>query len=118
MFDIKPIDNSGNIDVSKISNVQSVLNLGRRFKMGKTGVLSIKHKKQSIKYGSDGAHRGSEKCGVIVTPQEELEKYLNEELDFQIELAAIGAKVHRPSIKPSIKYKVLSIKEEVKPIPY
>ena len=27
MFDIKPVNNSGNVDVSKIYNIQSILNL-------------------------------------------------------------------------------------------
>ena len=29
MFDIKPIDDGGNVDVQKIYSVESVLNLGR-----------------------------------------------------------------------------------------
>ena len=62
MFDIKPIDGSGNIDVEKIYSVESVLNLGRKFRIGKDGKgalkgqPSIKNKVSSIKYKKPEYH--------------------------------------------------------------
>ena len=46
MFDIKPVDNSGNIDVSKIYEIQTVVNLGRKFRVTKGG---IKFQSQKLK---------------------------------------------------------------------
>src|SRR3989338_8376290 len=99
MFDIKPVDDSGNIDISKIYNIQPVLNLGRRFRINKSGKVSFKNQKPaknekfSAIYTIDGAHRGIEKCGIITTPQEELEKYLNEDLDSAGELTLRGVNI-------------------------
>ena len=99
MFDIKPVDDSGNIDISKIYNIQPVLNLGRRFRINKSGKVSFKNQKpaKNEKFSAidtiDGAHRGIEKCGIITTPQEELEKYLNEDLDSAGELTLRGVNI-------------------------
>src|SRR3989344_4968156 len=53
MFDIKPVDDSGCIDVSKISNIQTVVNLGRRFRINKSGKVSFKNQKPA-KNASNG----------------------------------------------------------------
>src|SRR3989338_5699418 len=53
MFDIKPVDDSGGIDVSKISNIQTVVNLGRRFRINKSGKVSFKNQKPA-KNASNG----------------------------------------------------------------
>ncbi len=99
MFDIRPIDDSGNVDVSKISNIQSVLNLGRRFRVTKTGIKSqILNPKSQIKNQkptktSSSTQADSFRQGKF-NPREELEKYLNESLDLKVELASIGAELH------------------------
>src|SRR3989344_5092117 len=45
MFDIKPLNDSGRVDFSKISNIQPVLNLGRKFRISKSGKATLKNQK-------------------------------------------------------------------------
>ena len=78
MFDIKPLDNSGNVDVSKISGIQVVLNLGRKFRINKNGEVSLKNKKPAK-----------------LNPQEEFEKYLNKQFNIRTELASVGIEIHK-----------------------
>src|SRR3989344_127878 len=53
LFDIKPVNENGEINVEKISNVEPLLNLGRKLRIGKSGqpslTSSIKNKESSIK---------------------------------------------------------------------
>ena len=127
MFDIRPVDKTGSVDFAKMSGVQSVVNLGRKFKINKKGELRIKNVGRT-----DGAHHDIEKCGIIlthnptlsnltITPQEELEKYLNEDFDPNVELAAMGALVVNDiGFKPrrqKIKREILNLDpEEIIPI--
>mgnify|MGYP001574435949 CR=1 FL=1 len=85
MFDVRPIDNSGNIDVSKISGIQSVLNLGRKFRISKNGglVSAIKYPIFKKKKATNDKKEKS--------PIEEFELFLNKESDIRTELASIGA---------------------------
>ena len=103
MFDIRPVDNSGDIDVSKISNIQSILNLGRRFRInkGRAVVSSIKgHIPNKRKIEKKPTHLQD------LDIKSEFESFLNNDFDASVELASLGAEIH----EPSIKYKVLSIK--------
>jgi len=88
MFDVKPVDESGNIDVSKISSLQSVLNLGRRFRINKNGGLVSAVKSQVLKNPKIKEDKKTK------SPIEEFELFLNKELDTKIELASIGAEFH------------------------
>ncbi|MFH1527641.1 MAG: hypothetical protein ABIG69_13485, partial [Bacteroidota bacterium] len=123
LFDIKPIDETGVLDFEKISAVESILNLGRKFKIRKSGpALKIKKrfqiKNQELRIMNKPQPRiikeksGSENLNSKFlipdsesNPAEDLEKYLNEDMDPAVELAAIGAKVakkvnSRPRYKP------------------
>ena len=99
MFDIKPVDNSGNIDFSKISDLQSVLNLGRKFRISKNGglVSAIKYPIFKKKKATNDKKEKS--------PIEEFELFLNKESDIRTELASIGAefsgeKYSKPRYRP------------------
>src|SRR3989344_4651908 len=111
IFDIRPVSENGLVDFEKISNIQPILNLGRKFRIGKNGEVSFKNQKPAkntklieSKKEIDGAHHDIEKYGIILTdnpipanlivnPQEELEKYLNENLDSAEELILMGVKI-------------------------
>ncbi|MBI2062537.1 MAG: DUF4012 domain-containing protein [Candidatus Yanofskybacteria bacterium] len=88
MFDIKPVDGSGSVDVSKISNLQPVLNLGRKFRMNKNGGLVSNIKYPVVK------KKKALNDKKIKSPIEEFEAFLNKESDTKIELASIGAEFH------------------------
>ncbi len=99
MFDVRPVDGAGNIDVEKIYRIQSVLNLGRKFRITKNGglVSAIKHSAVKKKKTEAGQQTRS--------PIEEFEIFLNKELDTRTELASIGAefrgnKNFKPRYKP------------------
>ncbi len=88
MFDIKPVNDSGNIDVSKISNLQTILNLGRRFRVSKNrGLISVV--KNPVFRKKTAVNNKKEK-----SPIEEFENFLNNESDPKIELASIGVEFH------------------------
>ena len=98
MFDIRPVDDSGNIDVSRISSLQTILNLGRSFRITKHGGLVL-----AVKYPvfRNKAPNGKK----IKSPIEEFENFLNNELDPKIELTSIGAefigeKYSKPRYRP------------------
>src|SRR3989344_3606399 len=103
MFDVRPVDDSGSIDFAKISNIQTVLNLGRKFRISKSGEVSIKHNKPSIEYQVLSIKEGNNNSDIPntkyvihnteINPAEELEKYLNEDLDPEVELVSIGGKI-------------------------
>ena len=88
MFDIRPIDDSGNIDFSKISGIQSVLNLGRKFRISKNGglVSAIKYPIFKKKKATDDKK--------IKSPIEEFELFLNKESDTRTILASFGVEFH------------------------
>ncbi len=119
MFDIKPLNDSGEIDVSKILGIQSVLNLGRKFRINKKGVLSIKNKVLSIKYKKSESYAKEPEIlntkyiihntehtipDTVENPAEDMERYLNEDLDPTAELVAIGAEIYeKKDLKPRYK---------------
>src|SRR3989344_169233 len=99
MFDIRPVDDSGNIDFSKISSLRSVLNLGRRFRINKNGGLA-----SAIKYPIFKKKKAADDKKTQ-SPIEEFESFLNKESDARMELAIIGAefrgeKYSKPRYKP------------------
>lgn len=121
MFDIKPMDDLGNVDVSKISNIQTVLNLGRKFRISKGRILS------SVKNGA--LNKGKAEKTLILNakhlmadlnPKSEFEIFFNKDLDTAVELASIGAefqgkKYSKPRYKPIIATKFNeSIEEDYK----
>lgn len=116
MFDIRPVDDSGNIDVSKIYRPRSVLNLGRKFRINKNGglVSAIKYPTVKKKKAIDDQKTKS--------PIEEFELFLNKELDAKVELASVGAefrgqKYFKPRYKPIVAAKINEhISEEIIPI--
>src|SRR3989344_2360815 len=95
MFDIKPVDNSGNIDVSKIANIQAVLNLGRRFKITKEGGVSLgKSRVLNNTKKEKTLIKNTKPSTPILDPRSEFESFLNRDIDIEAELASIGAEVH------------------------
>ena len=88
MFDIKPLNDSGRVDFSKISNIQPVLNLGRKFRISKSGKATLKNQKTKASPAVAPAYQEK------LNPQEELERDLNEDMDPQVELVSMGAKIH------------------------
>src|SRR3989338_6897283 len=114
MFDIKPVDNSGNIDVSKIYEIQTVVNLGRKFRVTKGGIKfqsqklksRINSKTQTVKSGK--MTTGEPKTEKAL--QEEFESFLNQDLNSITELASVGAEFHgekyfKPRYKPIVATK-------------
>ncbi|MBI2064362.1 MAG: DUF4012 domain-containing protein [Candidatus Yanofskybacteria bacterium] len=111
LFDIKPINENGDIDLDKISGVESLLNLGRKLRIGKFGQPALK--KPNIKYQISGLkhkEKGSEEIQNTkyelqdTIPDDDFQKYLNEDLNPTVELAAIGAEmVERTNLKPRYK---------------
>lgn len=121
MFDIRPIDNSGNIDVSKISNIHSVLNLGRRFRINKGRVVSsIKNYSPNKRKTEKALIKNHEQDTSYPDPRSEFENFLNKDLDTTIELASIGAEFYggknfKPRYKPIVAKK-FNEREEIIPI--
>lgn len=120
LFDIKPVNENGEINVEKISAVEAVLNLGRKLRIGKSGQPalrnSIKNKASSIKYKNpEPVIEEPEIQNTKSNPAEDLEKYLNEDINPAVELAAMGVKMVEKTI-PSDNYdRVLSeIKKPIK----
>ncbi len=122
IFDIKPVYENGGVDFEKISRIQPILNLGKRFRINKSGEVRLKNQKpaKNAGFGSfteirDSGSSTHIKYNKTVAPvyqeklnqQEELERYLNKELDIRTELISIGAEIHE-----NIKYKVLNTKYE------
>ncbi len=132
MFDIKPVDDSGNVDVSKIYNIQSVLNLGRKFRIGKTGFLSVKNKISSIKQKKLGSYAKESKAsnsdpGAIkffepstqcieynarTDPAEDLERYINEDINLVAELTAVGVEFHEKKYSKPTRYRPIFVKHK------
>ena len=96
MFDIRPVDTAGNIDVSKISNIQPILNLGRRFRVNKNGGLV-----SAIKYPIF-RKKNSANIKKSISPIEEFESFLNKQLDPKIELTSVGAEFHGEPSPPFV----------------
>src|SRR3989344_3458206 len=99
MFDVIPVGDSGNIDVSKITSLQSVLNLGRKFRMNKNGSLVSATKNLLSK---KKRHTDIEKNK---SPSEEFELFLNKDLDIKTELVSVGVefrgeKYFKPRYRP------------------
>ncbi len=138
LFDIRPVNENGDIDLNKVSGVGSLLNLGRKLRIGnKTTKLQIPRPRNGqAKFKSQINSPPAERAGKIqipsepeyeiqntaygeADPAEDLERYLNEEMNPTVELAAIGAEVTekkeaKPRYKPILRSKgqVTSIKEE------
>jgi len=128
MFDIKPIDGSGNIDVPKISNIQTVLNLGRKFRNTKDGVKpqnqkiksKISSKIQTVKSDKVITAEPITEPEIEIAPKEEFENFLNQDLDSRIELASIGVEFHEerqvgPRYEATVVAKI-NEREEIVPI--
>src|SRR3989344_8848673 len=89
IFDIKPVNEAGEINVEKISNVEPLLNLGRKLRIGKSGQpsltssiknqeLRIKSKPQPQKKKEDDLEDLNSKFVIhdsVENPAEDLEKY-------------------------------------------
>lgn len=126
MFDIKPVDESGSIDVNKICNLQTVLNLGRKFRINNSRTITSVKNNFTVKNRKERFTKEKSKNNLIYhteyqesapDPKSEFENFLNKDLDVVIELASIGAEFHgkkyfKPRPKAGIKYSVLSIDEE------
>lgn len=101
IFDIKPVYENGAVDFEKISRIQPILNLGRRFRISKSGEAKLNNQKPAKNAGIAVNTRTVLAIGTVapmyqekLNPQEELETYLNKELDIRTELASIGAEIH------------------------
>ena len=123
MFDIKPVDDSGNIDVSKISNLQSVLNLGRRFRVNKSGglVSSIKNNPLSKRKVEKTLIHDTKYLISEIDPRSEFESFFNKDIDTAVELVSIGAKFHgekysKPRYRPIFSSKKSAISNGQFPI--
>src|SRR3989344_3214770 len=98
LFDIIPVNEAGEINVEKISNVEPLLNLGRKLRIGKSGqpVLSKQSrvKNQELRITNKPESQvGREENGLedlnskflindsVENPAEDLEKYLNEDIN-------------------------------------
>lgn len=126
MFDIKPLNDSGEVDVSKISRIQTVLNLGRKFRINKKGEARFQKNQPPKVKPSRATLSQTEPVATSfrqneLDTQEEFERYLNKDLDVRVELASFGAEIHETnypvlSIKEkegeNIKYKILNTKDE------
>src|SRR3989344_413257 len=122
MFDIKPMDDSGNIDVSKISGLQTVLNLGRKFRINKSGglVSSIKNQSVNKRKIEKTLIRDTKYLIPELDPRSEFERFFNKDIDTAVELASIGAEFHgekysKPRYKPITATK-FNENEEIIPI--
>src|SRR3989344_4161702 len=105
MFDIKPTNDFGEVDVSRISKIQTVVNVGRKFRITKKGMVRIdnlgykqKNTKDrnalTVEVYKEIKETGRSKTNEQVpSPQSEFEGYLNQEIDFEAELSSMGAKV-------------------------
>src|SRR3989344_2089564 len=134
IFDIKPVNEAGEINVEKISNVEPLLNLGRKLRIGKSGqpsltssiknkVSSVKYQKSGIKYQELSIKEKDNKDSDIpnteyvihnTDPKEDLEKYLNEDINPAVELTAIGAEVSE-NINAKPRYIPIPAYSKVKP---
>ncbi len=88
LFDVKPVDDSGSIDVERVMAVGAVLNLNK------------KPKKSELKTKLSPKLKGkvSEVSSYIQKPlntHEEFESLLNESSDLQIELTNFGITTHK-----------------------
>lgn len=115
IFDIKPVRENGRVDFEKISKIQPVLNLGRKFRINKSGEVRLK---KEVVSSIKNKLLKERKTSIIddLSPINEFEKYLNKEFDTITELASIGVEFHenkdfRPRYKNGIDYKALSIEE-------
>ncbi len=109
MFDIKPVDDSGSVDFSKISNLQSVLNLGRKFRINKGRMVSsIKNQSLSKRKVEKTLTDDTKYLIPNLDPRSEFESFLNRDLDTAVELASIGAEFHGEKYsKPRYKLPIL-----------
>ena len=132
LFDIKPVDETGRVDLGKIQAVSSKLDLSRQspskgtfakvpFEGGNQGYLLRNTTGPFPGLGKDYYGQTKNQNSTKL-----LEKYINSKLNIRRELKAIGAKVEkggidaRPRIRPipnSIKYKVVSIKNQKSEMP-
>lgn len=111
MFDIKPLNDSGGVDVSKIFGIQPVLNLGRKFRINKKGEARLQ-KNQTPKTKPYNLARAALGKRDELNTQEEFETYLNKDLDLRVELASIGAEIHEIKKIKKTKNKTLNAKHE------
>lgn len=100
LFDIKPVRETGEINIEKISSVEPVLNLGRKLRIGKTGNPTLRGKKQ-YKHKVPHYHDPDLETDKVESDDAgDFEKYLNEEINSRAELAAIGVEVHDNPAEP------------------
>ncbi len=138
LFDVKPVDESGSVDISRIAAVRGVVNLtpARRRKIADdpeflAAVAAKKTSRPVLKNKPVAPIRQEKKESTIsiekVVPsaktsntKDQFESFLNEETDLHVELAKIGAQTHSFSGKPRyrpiarIKDKELRIEEAPK----
>ena len=155
LFDIKPVTETGEVNLEKLVGVESVVNLGRKLRIGKFGPRFASRKSQGASataQGFGGASQSTLKTArTRITNQElrikkkesekdnlgdfdprpkinnssgvdsanDLEKYLNEDIDPAIELTAIGGEIlenvdAKPRYRPVLsgKKQVVSSEEE------
>jgi len=137
IYDIKPVNTAGSIDVKKISNIQSLLNLGRKLRIEKTGVATLRKKTLSDSQNSvslpqlieeeslnvkqkepeffverlDIQDAELQAQSVKTDPIEDLEKYLNEDMNPVVELMSVGGSIIKQSnFKP--RYRSVFFKQK------
>src|SRR3989344_1197034 len=97
LFDIKPVDDSGSLDLVRMAAVQPVVNLASA---GRKKLSVRKPTKQKLQATPEPSSQV-----LPVTPQprdahEEFESAINEATDLQIELAKFGGQTHHLSGRP------------------
>lgn len=127
MYDIRPVDDAGFINIEKISDVESLLNLGRKLRIGKSGQAVLKPNTPVVKKPARPTREIIEnEPESFVQPEpfvqvarkeefitdtisevgapillensvEDLEKFLNEDINPATELVAIGGEMIRQS---------------------
>ncbi|MBX4190073.1 hypothetical protein KW791_02140, partial [Candidatus Parcubacteria bacterium] len=97
LFDIKPVDESGNVDVQKIGQVDQIINLSgyRPQKLSSEVPIAILNKKPTPYFPALPNLAQDEM-------QRNVEYHLNQDLDVEAELAQIGASLPgtREAAKP------------------
>ncbi len=103
LFDIKPVDRNGAIDVIRVSSVQAVVNLASRTR--KAAPQPVARPQMSSPLPKPAGYHPKPQMAVpppVVTPlnqpddiKEEFESALNESVDLHVELARFGVTVAR-----------------------
>ena len=91
MFDVRPVDIYGRVDFSKVNTVQSVINLGRGIRIKtKTARLQVSKSKIKTNPKTPQIFRKEKRFELA----QELEKYINGDINPSVELASVGGELH------------------------